>query len=163
MVHLLSGSRSLSGARGASPTAAAGCAAALSLVAGWIHLVVVERHFQEWWGYGAFFLAAAAGQLLFTVLLLRRTWSWLPLAGIAGNVAIIGMYVLSRTNGPPLGPHSGRPEDAGPLDLVATAAEFGVIVALVALLPRAVARPTVALLMLAGVALWTARLTGILL
>ena len=30
--------------------------AALSLVAGLIHLWVMPEHFEEWWGYGVFFL-----------------------------------------------------------------------------------------------------------
>ncbi len=30
--------------------------AALSLLAALIHLWVMPEHFEEWWGYGAFFL-----------------------------------------------------------------------------------------------------------
>jgi hypothetical protein len=33
--------------------------AALSLLAGLIHLGVMPEHFEEWWGYSAFFLVAA--------------------------------------------------------------------------------------------------------
>ncbi len=39
-------------------------AAALSLVAALEHLWVVPQHFEEWWGYGAFFLASAVAQAL---------------------------------------------------------------------------------------------------
>src|SRR4051812_31709590 len=87
-------------------------AAALSLVAAGIHVIVIGPHFQEWWAYGVFFLATAVGQALFAVLVLLWTPVWLLLCGIAGNLAIVGMYVISRTNGPPLGPHLGRAEDA---------------------------------------------------
>jgi hypothetical protein len=73
------------------------------------------------------------------------------------------MYVLSRTNGPPLGPHTGRAEPAGLLDVTCTVAELGVIVALLGLLPAAVARRTASVLAVVGMALWTARLTGVLL
>ena len=38
-------------------------AAALSLLAALIHLWVMPEHFEEWWGYGAFFFVAAAVQL----------------------------------------------------------------------------------------------------
>ena len=38
-------------------------ATALSLVAGPVHLWVMPEHFEEWWGYGAFFFVAAAAQL----------------------------------------------------------------------------------------------------
>ena len=55
----------------AKPTATASsdrtlyAAASLSLVAALIHLWVAPEHFGEWWGYGAFFLVAAAAQLLY--------------------------------------------------------------------------------------------------
>jgi hypothetical protein len=39
-------------------------AASLSLAAALIHLWVMPEHFEEWWGYGTFFLATAAAQLL---------------------------------------------------------------------------------------------------
>jgi hypothetical protein len=138
-------------------------AAVLSLGAAGIHFGVVGSHFQEWWAYGVFFLVAAAGQALLAVLVLLRPRTWLLLCGIAGNLALITMYVVSRTNGPPAGPHQGRPEDAGVLDVAATAAEVGVIIALVALLPPALGRRTATALAVAGSALWAGRWYGILL
>jgi hypothetical protein len=35
--------------------------AALSLLAGLIHLWVMPEHFEEWWGYGTFFLVGRRG------------------------------------------------------------------------------------------------------
>src|SRR5205823_12618819 len=75
-------------------------AAALSLWSGYIHFVYMQSHWQEGWAYGAFFLAAGVGQALYAPLLLRFRGTWLLLAGIAGNVAIVGMYLVSRTAGP---------------------------------------------------------------
>ena len=138
-------------------------AALLSLWAALGHLLVMPAHFREWWAYGLFFLGAAIAQTGWAVFVLLRPAPWLLLAGIAGNLAIVGMYILSRTNGPPLGPHAGRPEAAGALDLACTAAELGVIAASLALLPPALARRTGTALALAGSALWAARLTGMLL
>ena len=138
-------------------------AALLSLWAALGHLLVMPDHFREWWAYGLFFLGAACAQAAFAVLVLLRPAPWLLLCGIAGNLAIVGMYVLSRTNGPPLGPHAGRPEGAAALDLTCTAAELGVIAASLALLPPAPARRTATALALAGAGLWAARLTGVLL
>jgi hypothetical protein len=138
-------------------------AAGLSLVAAAIHVMVIGPHFQEWWAYGVFFLASAAGQAAFAVVILLRTPPWLVLAGIAGNLAIVAMYVLSRTNGPPLGPHSGRPERAASLDVACTVAELGVIVALLGLLPAVAGRRTATVLAAIGLGLWTARLSGVLL
>ena len=36
--------------------------AALSGLAAGIHLTVAPEHFDEWWGYGTFFVVAAAGE-----------------------------------------------------------------------------------------------------
>jgi hypothetical protein len=37
-------------------------AAALSLIAALTHAWAMPEHFEEWWGYGTFFLIAAAAQ-----------------------------------------------------------------------------------------------------
>src|SRR3954466_2125622 len=103
---------------GRPATRTAIAAALLSCVAAYVHLVYTRSHWQEWWAYGAFFLACAVGQALFSLLVLRWRAPWLLLAGIAGNVAIAGMYLLSRTDGPPLGPHAHAIENAAPVDLL---------------------------------------------
>jgi hypothetical protein len=144
-------------------SAATVTAALLSFIAGDIHALLIEAHLHEWWAYGWFFVAVATGQGGFAFLILLRQPVWLLLTAIAGNLAILGMYVLSRTNGPPLGPHAGVPERVEALDVVCTAAELGVVVACLALLPRPVARRTTTVLAVAGIALWTARLTDVLL
>src|SRR4051794_11890974 len=119
-------------------TPAVWTATALSLGAAWVHLAYVGSHWTQWWAYGAFFLAAGVGQALFAVLLLLAPRGWLILAGIAGNVAIVGMYILSRTEGAPLGPHAHVPEAAGAIDLATTAGEVALVgVLLVLLRPRA--------------------------
>jgi hypothetical protein len=46
-------------------------AAVLSLLAALLHVWVMPEHFEEWWGYGAFFLVAATAQALYAVVLLR--------------------------------------------------------------------------------------------
>ena len=56
----------------------------------------------------------ASGQALFAPLVLRRPAPWVAAVGIAGNLAIVAMYVLSRTAGPPLGPHAQRPRAGRP-------------------------------------------------
>src|SRR5919198_1440766 len=74
-------------------------AAALSLLAAWVHLAYAASHLRQWWAYGAFFVATGAGQALFAPLILRVPAPRLAAVGIAGNVAIVGMYVVSRTAG----------------------------------------------------------------
>src|SRR5262245_26076297 len=78
-----------------------GIAAALSLVAAGIHLWVMPEHFAEWWGYGVFFLVAAAAQALFAAALLRAPSLALLRLGIIGNLAIIALWTVTRTVGIP--------------------------------------------------------------
>ncbi len=112
-------------------------AAALSLVAALIHLWVAPEHFGEWWGYGAFFLVAAVAQLLYAPILLVRPVRTVLLAGIAGNLAIVVLYLLTRTVGIPLlGPEAGKVEGVGLADLGATTSEMGIALALGAVLLR---------------------------
>ena len=137
-----------------------GAIAALSLGAAWVHLAYVAPHMRSWWAYGAFFLATGVGQAAFAPLILRWPRPWLAILGIAGNVAIVAMYVVSRTDGPPLGPHAGVPERVGTIDLATTAAEV-VLVGLLVTVLGATARRTVAnVLTVAGAVVWALRLTG---
>lgn len=106
-------------------------AAALSLLAAVIHLLVMPEHFEEWWGYGAFFLVCAVGQGLYAPILLR--WPGRPvfLLGVAGNLAIVILWLVTRTTGIPLfGPHAGEVEVAGVLDVACTLAEVGIVAGL---------------------------------
>lgn len=124
--------------------------AVLSIAAGLVHAVVTPDHFAEWWGYGLFFLFASFAQVaygavpLFARLVegepLDRLWPrarvvvycWL---GIAGNVAIILLYVVTRTVGIPLfGPEAGVVEEVRTLDVVSKLLELGVITGLSVLL-----------------------------
>jgi hypothetical protein len=134
--------------------------AALSLGAGYIHLAYAESHFQEWWGYGAFFVAAANLQALYAALLVWRPRAWQPLVGIAGNLGIVIVYVLSRTNGIPLGPHARVVEEAGAIDWATTAAQVAIVGALIAMLDGRQRRWIINGLMLLGALAWLLRLSG---
>lgn len=149
---------------------AAYAAAGLSLAAALIHLWVVPEHLEEWWVYGAFFLVATLAQLLFSVLVLAsRSNRLVPLGSIVGNVVLVLLYVVSRTWGMPLGrdwapfnPSVAHLEEPDLLAVVSTAAEIGIIVACVALLPGSYRRWTANALLLVGCLVWTARLVGII-
>jgi hypothetical protein len=149
--------RVIAGAR-AQPTVAA--VAILSLGAAWVHLAFVAPHLRQWWAYGAFFLATGIGQALFAPLILRWPRPWLAVVGIAGNVAIVAMYVLSRTNGPPLGPHANVPEPVAVVDLATTAAEVVIVALLVTVLQPRARRIVANVLTAAGALIWALRLTG---
>src|SRR5690349_5628413 len=77
-------------------------AGGLSLVAGLFHLVVAPEHFDEWVGYGVFFVACFVAQAANGLLLLwegsstRARPAWWPrayramvLTGIVGNVVLL--------------------------------------------------------------------------
>ena len=123
------------GARGRGRTLYA--AAALSLLAALVHLWVTPEHFEEWWGYGTFFLVAAAAQILYVPIVLRWPTRIVLLLGIGSNLAIVVLYLLTRTVGIPLfGPEAGEVEGFGFVDVCATASELGIAVALGAALLR---------------------------
>ena len=131
-------------------------AATLSLLAASLHAALVEAHLEEWWGYGLFFVVASVAQggygLLLFALPARPRWepgawrSWrrrLYAAGIVGNLAVIGLYAVTRTVGIPwFGPAAGEVEAVGSLDLPTKAAE-ALTVACLALLSWRVGREPV--------------------
>ena len=100
------------------------------------------EHLEEWWAYGLFFFAAAAVQAAYGLLLFTQGiegWGgWHAVrgrvyaAGIVGNLAIIALWIVSRTVGVPVGPEAFEPESFGVLDGASKAVE----VALVAVLLR---------------------------
>jgi hypothetical protein len=111
--------------------------AALSLLAAMIHIWVMPEHFEEWWGYGTFFLVAAFAQGLYAPGLMLWPNRIILLAGVAGNLAIVILWLVTRTSGIPLfGPHAGDIEEVGTLDLVCTLAEVGIIAGLGVLVMR---------------------------
>jgi uncharacterized membrane protein YdcZ (DUF606 family) len=122
-------------------------AAGLALASSAVHAGLVQEHLREWWGYGAFFVVASIAQGIFGLLLLalpeRPHWeaqAWrhwrrrLYLAGIAGNLAMVALYVVTRTSGIPwLGPEAGSVESVAAIDLLSKAAELGVVACLAVL------------------------------
>ena len=134
--------------------------AALSLSVGLAHLGGVIQHLDVWWGYGAFFLATGLGQGALSAAVLWRPAPLVALAGILGNLAIVGMYVLTRTLGIPLGPHAGRAEDAELLGMVTTAGELVLVLLLVPMLGERAQRWTFSGLLALGIGLWALLFSG---
>jgi hypothetical protein len=115
--------------------------AALSLLAALTHLWVMPEHFEEWWGYGAFFLVAAVAQVVYVPLLLRWPNRSVLLLGIAGNSAIVLLYLLTRVVGIPLfGPEAWEVEGVGIIDVCATMSEVAIVVALGGMVLMGIAR-----------------------
>ncbi len=165
-------------------------ASACALVAGIIHLAVAPEHFHVSGVVGGFFLALAAGQLGLAVALL-----WAPrrvlgvrmlVAAVCANLAVIALYVASRTvelpfvpvhahthevrhlavagaagNGVPIFPQS-RIEPVGVADMVCLLAELLLVVMMVGLLPGSARRATVNAMMSLGVLAVVGRAVGLL-
>ena len=136
--------------------------AALSGLAAGIHLSVAPEHFDEWWGYGTFFVVAALGECALVLLLALRPRSWVIQAGIWTSLATMLMYLVSRTSGIPLGPGKGSVETVDLPGLAATVAEGALVVVLCLLLAGRERRYTLNALGVVGVALWLAALAGAL-
>jgi hypothetical protein len=106
--------------------------AALSIVAGSIHAVAAPSHFAETWTHGAFFAGLAAFQLAWGVRIYSDPSSRGLRLGIGVSVAVIAVWIVSRTVGVPFGPEPWHPESVGALGVAATATE-----AMIALLSQA--------------------------
>jgi hypothetical protein len=131
-------------------------AAALSVAAALIHGIVTPEHFEEWWGYGLFFMLAALVQLFYGLLLVFRPWqpdpirgthgfsaAYLYWAGILGNAFLIVLYLITRTVGIPFfGPEAGEVEDVTVLSLLSKAVEVVLMAALILLLRREQTAPS---------------------
>jgi FtsP/CotA-like multicopper oxidase with cupredoxin domain len=89
-----------------------------------VHFAVAPMHFQEYVPFGLFFVAAGALQLAAAAAMLLRPSRRLFLAAAAGTAGIIGLYLVSRTIGVPVGPRPGRPEMVGFTDIACTTMEL---------------------------------------
>src|SRR5262245_17289546 len=108
-------------------------AAACSLVGALIHYWLIPEHYAQWWGYGAFFTVAAIAQGFCAGALIFWPRRMVFRAGVAGTVAILLLYVVTRTVGIPFfGPDAGSIEHVESLDLISAAAELTLVVILVA-------------------------------
>lgn len=134
-----------------------GRAKGLEAVAGWlfiaagaIHGVVTPAHFDEWVGYGLFFLFASVLQVVWGLALLTnainpedagpRWHAWktgVYVLGILGTIATIILYVITRTVGIPyFGPEAGEVEGVGFLDVLSKLVELALVGILFVLLQR---------------------------
>jgi hypothetical protein len=86
-------------------------AGSLSLGAGLVHLELTSYHWFTYWGYGLFFLLTGIGQVLYAGAVVK--WPTAPVLwlGALGNLAIVGMYMLTRTKAsrPARAPATSRP------------------------------------------------------
>ncbi|WP_059017001.1 hypothetical protein [Mycobacterium sp. M26] len=86
------------------------CAAVASIGAAVIHLGVAPTHWRDWAPSGVFFASIAVFQLVWGFLAWSRPTTMVLSVGIAANAACVGLWIVSRTIGIPLGPNAGQPE-----------------------------------------------------
>jgi hypothetical protein len=98
---------------------------ALSAVAGVIHARAMVDHMSHYWLFGVFFGALTYAQVLWAVQLYRRPddLRWLMPAAIA-SLAVVGIWIVSRTVGLPIGPWAGEAEPFGISDVAASIDEL---------------------------------------
>lgn len=124
----------------------------LSISAGLLHGLNVQEHLAEWWGYGVFFLFAAAGQFVYGLILIVQPWNydetggrrdgrryaqWFYGGGIVANGFLIVLYLVTRTAGVPfLGPSAGQTEPFTPVGLATKLVEAALVAALVTLVKQ---------------------------
>ena len=99
---------------------------AAAIGAGFIHLSVAPEHLTEYLPLGIGFVAAGVLQVGWGAAIATRDSRRLLLAGAAGSLLFVGVYVLSRTTGLPLGPEAFEPEAFGAADLLCGALEVPV-------------------------------------
>jgi hypothetical protein len=125
----------------AAPSVAIVVLATASFLTAAIHGSVTSEHFREAFAFGVFFLAAAAAQTAWALLLLYRPSRGLLLAGAIGNALVIAVWVMSRTVGIPIGPEPWQPEAVGLVDVISKVFELVIVVVSVTLLVRHVPGP----------------------
>lgn len=96
----------------------------LAWACGLIHIQAAIDHLDEYWLYALFFIALAVAQFLWGAMLYRSPRRGVLVAGAVGSMAVVALWVVSRTSGLPIGPEPGTPESVGVLDAVASADEL---------------------------------------
>ena len=112
----------------------------LSWAAGLIHVVAAVEHVDEYLLFGLFFALLAPAQFAWGVLAYRRPDRRLLVWGAVANLAVVALWVVSRTIGLPIGPD--QPEAVGPVDAVCSADELVLALLVLGAGPR---KPLIAL------------------
>ena len=99
----------------------------LSAAAGLIHFSAAPAHFSESSLHGSFFVVAGLLQIVAAGLLLRGGGTPLLRATAAGNIAVAGIWVMSRTIGLPIGPERWTPEAIGFADTTCSLIELLIV------------------------------------
>ena len=161
----------------ASPTVASrrrsiavDAAVILASAAALAHAVTTPEHLRWWTASGVFLAILVVVQGALAIALLRRSASdRLLVAGVWGTVAVITLYVMSRTVGipfaPPMSAHGSRwvlgrsivpgaQKYVGAFDMVALTVEVGLVMLLTGLMTPVRRQRTAELLIWFGLVMW---------
>src|SRR3954449_6869184 len=98
-------------------------AAVATAAAAMIHFAVAPEHFQEWWGFGTFFVVCGEVQLGWALSLRARPGATSLAIGLGGSVLLVALWLRSRSVALPVGPEAGVPESVGTADVIAVLLE----------------------------------------
>lgn len=107
----------------------------LAATAALIHAKALFDHAPHYWLYGAFFGVLAYAQVFWAFVVFRRPDErrWFMPAAVV-SLAVVGLWLVTRSVGLPFGPWAGRPEPFAITDITASLNELllaGLIVAMV--------------------------------
>jgi Kef-type K+ transport system membrane component KefB len=96
--------------------------------------VVSIEHFEEYFLFGLFFAVLGPLQILWGVAAYRWPRRDVLAVGAAASLAVVALWIASRTVGLPIGPEPGQPEAVGVVDVLSSADEVALALLVVALL-----------------------------
>jgi hypothetical protein len=116
----------------------------LAAAAGLIHAKAFIDHAPHYWLYGVFFGVLAYAQVFWAWVVYRRPRErrWLMPAAVI-SLAVVALWIVTRSVGLPFGPWSGRPEPLAITDITASVNELllaGLVIAIVHPAGRVAAR-----------------------
>lgn len=107
--------------------------AAVAVTGALIHIGAAVDHFAEFPPYTVVFLILAGVQIGWAAMIVRRPSDRVLQFGCVFNLSIIALWIASRTVGVPIAPQPWVPEAVGVADLIETASEIVVVLALLSL------------------------------
>jgi hypothetical protein len=93
------------------------------LVAALIHAFVIPAHFRASGLYGAFFTVLALVQIACAAWIVRRPSRGFVRAVAVSSACVVGLWIVTRTTGIPIGPTPWRAEGYGAADEISSALE----------------------------------------
>jgi hypothetical protein len=108
--------------------------AAVAVTGGLIHIGAAVDHFSQFPAYTLVFLLLASVQIGWAAMLVRHPSERVLRFGCAFNLAVIALWIASRTAGVPIAPRAWVPETVGVADLIETVGEGVIVIALLSLL-----------------------------